>query len=334
MPWWIGGGPVTMPIATVFSDVVAHDAALQLLDAALARQRLAPAYLFCGPRGVGRRLVALRFLEALLSGSGAGDPRLRRRLAARNHPDLLVVEPTYLDQGVLLSEAEAEEKGLKKRGLPQVRLEQVRALSRFVARRPVEGRCCVLIDGAEHMNEAAANALLKTLEEPGDALLVLLAPGRESLLPTIVSRCQVVNFRRLPAAAMEEVLMREASGTGDDPPELLALAAGSPGELLRHRRAWLELDPFDPETLDQGMGSIREALELARSVVEALDVDQQLWLIGWWQQRLWGQVHTAPGQTRARMELLNRLQRLLRGYVQPRLAWEVSLLNMVAMQRL
>lgn len=334
MPSSIDGAPVTTPIAKVFSDVVAHDAALQLLHAALERQRPAPAYLFCGPRGVGRRLVALRFLEALLSGDGAGDARLRRRLAARNHPDLLVVEPTYLDQGMLLSQAEAEERGLKKRGLPQLRLEQVRSLSRFVARRPVEGRCCVLIDGAEHMNEAAANALLKTLEEPGDALLVLLAPGRDSLLSTIVSRCQVVNFRRLPAAAMEQVLTRQASGMGEDPPELLALAAGSPGELLNHRRAWLALDPFDPLTLDQDIRSIRQALELARSVVEALDVDQQLWLISWWQQRLWRQVHLETGQTQVKIQLLNRLQRLLRGYVQPRLAWEVSLLNMVAMQRL
>ena len=321
---------MTTPIAPVFSDVVAQDAVLQQLQAGLLRQRPAPAYLFCGPHGVGRRLVALRFLEALLSGDPAGDARLRRRLQERNHPDLLIAEPTYLDQGMLLTQAEAEEKGLKKRGLPQLRLEQVRALSRFVARRPVEGRCCVLVDGAEHMNEAAANALLKTLEEPGQALLILLAPGRDSVLSTIVSRCQVMNFRRLSAQAMEQVLTRQGLWTGDDPPELLALAAGSPGELLHHKRAWLALDPFDPECLDQGIRDIRQALDLARSVVETLDLDQQLWLIGWWQQRLWRSVHVEPGRIQAQMVLLDRLRRQLGGYVQPRLAWEVGLFNSLA----
>ena len=135
-------------------------------------------------------------------------------------------------------------KALKKRGLPQLRLEQVRDVGRFLARNPLEGqRSCALLDGVERLNEAAANALLKTLEEPGGGLLVLLAPSRNHVLSTILSRCQVVHFRSLSPAALQQVLMGLGNTGEEDSPELLALAAGSPGELLRHRQQWQALDP-------------------------------------------------------------------------------------------
>ena len=215
---------------TVFADVIGQAQAVELLQAGLEKQRLAPAYLFCGPHGVGRRRTALRFLEAILSGHRQGDPLQRRRLEEGNHPDLLVVEPTYTSQGRLLNAAEADSQGLKKRGLPQVRLEQVRDVGRFLARNPLEGqRSCALLDGVERLNESAANALLKTLEEPGGGLLVLLAPSRNHVLPTILSRCQVVNFRSLSPAALQQVLLGAGNLEAEDPPELLALAAGQPG---------------------------------------------------------------------------------------------------------
>lgn len=92
--------------APLFAGVVGHGRALQLLCATLAADRLAPAYLFAGPEGVGRSLVARRFIEGL-SGAGLnGDLGLRRRLELGNHPDLLWVEPTY------------SEKASKRRGCP------------------------------------------------------------------------------------------------------------------------------------------------------------------------------------------------------------------------
>ena len=313
---------------TVFADVIGQEKPVDLLQASLEKQRLAPAYLFCGPHGVGRRRTALRFLEAVLSGRLEGDPAQRRRLEDGNHPDLLVVEPTYSSQGRLLTAAEAEDQGLKKRGLPQVRLEQVRDVSRFLARNPLQGqRSCALLDGMERLNEAAANALLKTLEEPGKGLLVLLAPSRNHVLSTILSRCQVVNFRALSPAAMEQVLRGLERSEEADPPELLALAAGSPGELLRHRQAWQALEPDQRELLEQPLQTPHQALSLARTIADRLDLEQQLWLIGWWQQHLWRQGHGQPSVTQARVQDLERLHRQLRGYVQPRLAWEVTLLG-------
>ena len=313
---------------TVFADVIGQAPAVDLLQASLKQQRLAPAYLFCGPHGVGRRRTALRFLEAVLCGHLQGDPVQRRRLEEGNHPDLLVVEPTYSNQGRLLSAAEADAQGLKKRGLPQLRLEQVRDVGRFLARRPLAGqRSCTLLDGVERLNEAAANALLKTLEEPGGGLLVLLAPSRNHVLSTILSRCQVVNFRALSPEAMEQVLGRMEQPEEADPPELLALAAGSPGELLRHRQVWHALEPDQRQLLEQPPDTPRQALAVAREIAEGLDLEQQLWLIGWQRQRLWRQGCGQPSLLQEQMEDLERLHRQLRGYVQPRLAWEVTLLR-------
>ena len=88
-------------MADLFGDLIGQPQAVALLTASMQRQRLAPAYLFSGPDGVGRRLAALRFLEGILAGL-AGSAPLRRRLEEGNHPDLLWVEPTYQHQGQLI----------------------------------------------------------------------------------------------------------------------------------------------------------------------------------------------------------------------------------------
>jgi len=321
----------TSACRTVFADVIGQAQAVELLQASLEKQRLAPAYLFCGPHGVGRRRTALRFLEAILGGCVQGDPVQRRRLEEGNHPDLLTVEPTYSSQGRLLTAAEADGEGIKKRGLPQLRLEQVRDVGRFLARKPLAGqRSCALLDGVERLNEAAANALLKTLEEPGGGLLVLLAPSRNHVLSTILSRCHVVNFCALSPAAVQQVLLDSEDTEKEDPPELLALAAGSPGELLRHRQQWQALDPDQRELLEQPLETPLQALTLARDIAERLDIEQQLWLVGWWQQHLWRRWCGQPSFIQARVWDLERLHRQLRGYVQPRLAWEATLLGALA----
>mgnify|MGYP003348590743 FL=1 len=325
----------------LFADLVGQGQAVALLAAALQQQRLAPAYLFSGPEGVGRRLGALRFLEGVIT-AGAVDPSLRRRLQAGNHPDLLWVEPTYSEKGQLVPLSQAAAAGISRKAPPQLRLEQVRAVSQFLARRPVEApRCLVVIEAVEAMAEGAANALLKTLEEPGDGLLILLSAAPDRLLSTIRSRCQTIPFARLTAADVELVLGRvpppaedpdadpDAAAPPADPPELLELAAGSPGALLAHRRQWRALPPELPPRCAALLAAVdarvkpQEALALARDLSEALEVEEQLWLLDWWQLRLWRQRPDASQQRR-----LETLRRQLRAYVQPRLAWEVALLDL------
>ena len=415
-----GGGE---GVASLFGDLVGQPRAVGLLEAALRQRRVAPAYLFAGPEGVGRRLAALRFLEGLVVGEGVeGDAAVRRRLAQGNHPDLLWVEPTYSHQGKLVPASQAEAEGVNRRTPPQLRLEQIRDVSRFLSRRSVEARgAMVVLEAAEAMAEAAANALLKTLEEPGDGLLILISAAPDRLLSTIRSRCQQIPFRRLEPRQLRQVLARQGAGpidgaggkgaageggvagdgaagksgvaraggcrdgaagagaardggsagagggrdgaagksgadrdggsagdgglagaggaagdggaTGDglarddDPPELLELAAGSPGALLEHRRQWRGL----PEGLAERLGALPSdplsALALARDLSEALDGDQQLWLLNWLQLSRWRR-QPRP----AELERLEQLRRQLRSHVQPRLAWEVALLELAGLK--
>jgi len=337
-------------MAELFADLLGQERAVALLQAAIVQRRLAPAYLLAGPEGVGRSLAALRFLEGVLAGPG-GSAHERRRLAEGNHPDLLWMEPTYSDKGELIPASKAEALGVNRRTLPQMRLEQIREVSRFLARRPVEAPgCLVVLEGVEAMAEGAANALLKTLEEPGAGLILLITAAPEQLLGTIRSRCQQIPFMRLAPGPLQAVLQRCAADRPPqsdphsdhqsdphsdhqsdpqpdpeqgDPPELLELAAGSPGALLRHRRQWRALPLGMGERL---MGLAPEplaALELARELSELLDGEQQLWLIDWWQLALWRR-HADPLPLRR----LERLRQQLRAYVQPRLAWEVALLDL------
>ncbi|MBM5806372.1 MAG: DNA polymerase III subunit delta' [Cyanobacteria bacterium M_surface_10_m2_179] len=314
----------------LFNGLLGQPQATTLLLAALERQRLAPAYLFCGPDGVGRSIAARRFLEGVIAGPG-GSAAVRRRLQEGNHPDLLWVEPTYSEKGQLVPVSQAEAAGISRKALPQLRLEQVRAVSQFLARRPVEApRCLVVIEAVEAMAEGAANALLKTLEEPGDGLLILLSAAPDRLLSTIRSRCQAIPFARLGPAELQQVLAAHGQpGEAADPLELLELAAGSPGALLEQRQQWLALpDGLAQRCIDlvglqqRAVGAV-EALTLARDLSEALDVEQQLWLLEWWQLRLWRLHHDASQQRR-----FERLRQQLRAYVQPRLAWEVALLEL------
>ena len=309
-------------MSALFEDLIGQPLAVDLLSAALAQGRVAPAYLFAGPEGVGRQLAAVRFLEGLLA-DAQPSARERRRLLERNHPDLLWVEPTYQHQGRLLTRTEAEEAGLSRRTPPQLRLEQIRDIGRCLARQPVEAkRGMVVIEAAEAMAESAANALLKTLEEPGHGVLILLTSAPERLLSTIRSRCQLIRFLRLNPEAMAQVLER-AGAQAQDAPELLALAAGSPGALIDHRRSLASVPEELVQRLDALPATPMEALALARDLCEALDGEQQLWLISWWQHRLW-----RNGSSAVMLKRLDRLRSQLLSFVQPRLAWEVALLDL------
>lgn len=320
----------------LFDALLGQSRAVALLEAALAQRRIAPAYLFAGPDGVGRRFAALRFLEGVIrlapqqNEATQAPVGLRRRLQQGNHPDLLWVEPTYQHQGRLVRASEAEAEGVSRRAAPQIRLEQVREVSRFLARHPVEAPGpLVVLESAEAMAEGAANALLKTLEEPGEGLLILISAAPEQLLSTIRSRCQQIPFVRLAPELVQTVLagLSEAGALAQadprDPPELLELAAGSPGALLEQRRRWREL----PEGLALRLLALRadpmEALTLARELCEALDGEQQQWLLNWWQLALWRR--RGPADDLRRLE---RLRAQLRAHVSPRLAWEVALLQL------
>lgn len=310
-----------------FADLVGQPQAVELLSAAIRRDRIAPAYLFAGPQGVGRQQAAQAFLEALLCPPGPQQQRQLHRLRQGNHPDVLWLEPTYLHQGKPLTRAQIAAAGAQlPKSRPQIRLEQIRELARFVGRSPlIAPRTIVVLTEAETMAEAAANGLLKTLEEPGQATLILIAPSPNALLPTLVSRCQHVPFRRLSDEQMALVLARVGKAEILKHPQILAMAQGSPGAAIQH---WQQLHTVSPELLQnvaQPLASLRQALDLARQIDAGLDVEAQLWLIDYLQHCDWQQ----QGQP-ARLRVLEQARQPLLNHAQPRLVWEVTLMALLS----
>ncbi|MFM7427552.1 MAG: DNA polymerase III subunit delta' [Elainella sp.] len=305
-----------------FSPLIGQPDAIELLSRAVSLGRIAPAYLFVGAEGVGKRLAAQGFAQLLLA-PDPNSPVALSRIQQRNHPDLFWVEPTYNHQGKLVSATEAADLGIKRRSAPEIRLEQIREVARFLSRPPLEApRSLVVLEAAESMAEAAANGLLKTLEEPGRATLILLAPSPASLLPTLVSRCQQIPFRRLDQTALAQVLTQVGQADLLQHPEVLALAQGSPGAAIEQWQ-FLQTVPADLLAhLTQLPASLRDLLELARSLDQSLDPETQLWLLDYLQQCYWQQ-----GQPN-RLPPLENARRYLQQYVQPRLVWEVTLMGL------
>jgi len=212
-----------------FTGILGQDRNIAVLQRSLASGKIAHAYLFEGIEGCGKGTVARAFIEAVFCGheEGCGTCPSCRKVAAGQHPDLHRLEP----DGAF------------------IKIDQVRELQRQLSLRPHEApRKACLISTAERLNAAAANALLKTLEEPpGDALLILLTSQVGAMLPTVLSRCQVLHFPALPEETIAELLRR-----GGTEPEAARIAASLAGgsldqalaigsaEALAERRSFLE----------------------------------------------------------------------------------------------
>jgi len=227
-----------------FETFPEQDEAKRLLRAALA-EGPAHAYLLHGPRGVGKRRAAVAFAGELL-----GDPD---RVARNVHPDLYILEPLG----------------------DQIRIDPIRELRRDLHMRPFESeRRIYLILRAHLMNEDAADALLKDLEEPPPyAVIVLVADELGLLPPTIRSRCQLVSFRRLSQRAIKaflssrglqgeplEAFARVAAGRLDRAERLLDTDAGERRANLIELARSVYLDPqFDPGRASRSVTDIAQA---------------------------------------------------------------------------
>jgi DNA polymerase III subunit delta' len=322
---------------TQFSSTLRGQAqAVEILTQSVAKHRLAPAYLFHGADGIGKSLAAKCFIELIFSGvdsnssAQVADPATQaaqlltqQKLRQGNHPDVLWVAPTYKHQDKLYSAAEAAAAGVKKKAPPQIRIE----ISRFLARPPLLGeRSVIAIEQAETMPEGAANALLKTLEEPGRATIITIATSVESLLPTIVSRCQQVPFHRLDRALMTEILTDLGQTEILDRPEILGLAQGSPGAALA---IWEQFQSLPPDLLDR-LAKLpftrQQGLELASQIDRDLDSAEQLWLVDYLQYTYWQHYRIAQ-----MVEVFEQARSHLLAYVQPRLVWECTLMKIAGM---
>jgi DNA polymerase III subunit delta' len=307
------------------STLVGQAPAVEILTRSIVKQRLAPAYLFYGADGIGKSLAARCFIESIFCHEVPENQQalIKQKLHQGNHPDVLWVAPTYNHQGKLYSAAEATAAGIKRKTPPQIRIEQIREIGRFLARPPLLGdRSVIAIEQAETMPEAAANALLKTLEEPGKATIIAIASSVESLLPTIVSRCQQVPFHRLDRTLTIEVLTKLGKTEILERSEIVGLAQGSPGAAIA---IWEQLQALPADLLDRSTNlplSRRQGLELATNIDRDLDSVEQLWLVDYLQYIYWQKYRAAN-----LVETLEQTRSQLLAYVQPRLVWECTFLK-------
>jgi len=197
-------------------NLVGHSWAVDLLRRHVANGEARHAYLFSGPPGLGRRTLAVHLAQALnctnppAPGEFCGQCRDCRQIAAMQHPDMAVVQ--------------AENEG------GTLKVDQVRAVQHSLSLKPYQSKYRVaLFLRFQEANDNAANALLKTLEEaPAHAILLLTADTPESLLPTIISRCEILRLRPLRVEEVESMLA--AKGVEADRARLLAhISGGRPG---------------------------------------------------------------------------------------------------------
>lgn len=236
----------------------------------------AHALLLTGPQGVGQFELAMTLAQAWLceAAAGAAPPcgvcASCHLVQAHSHPDLLVLLPEALQLALGWGAAdgdEATERASKAKPSQELKVDAVRRAVGFAQTTSARGRCkVVVLHPAERMNGIAANALLKTLEEPsGDARFLLSCAAPDALPPTVRSRCQNVAMQLPPAA--QAIAWLEAQGVADAP-VLLAAAGGQPQEALVWSREgiaatlWTRL----PWIVAQGQTQTFAAWPLARTL--------------------------------------------------------------------
>ena len=203
-----------------WQNVIGHTEKIRQIKKIIAEEKFPHAVLFSGVEGIGKKKIAENCAAVLLcenpeGGEPCGVCQNCKLMSAGSHPDFYLVEP----------EATKTTRNIK--------IGQIRALQAEAALRPVQSeRRVILIDGAEFINNAAANCLLKTLEEPpSQTIFILTTANRAGLLLTLRSRCRTINFDKLTAEQIKsELLKREI--LSDKAEKISIIADGSLGRAL------------------------------------------------------------------------------------------------------
>jgi DNA polymerase III subunit delta' len=215
------------------TEFFGHAAEETALLAAYRSGRVPHAFLIAGPQGIGKATLAYRMARFVLAHPEPASPEVQaanslavdasdpvaRRVTARAQPDLLVLERTFNDKGVLHK---------------QIAVEDIRRTVTFFGSTAGEGGWRIaIVDAVDDLNRAGANALLKVLEEPPErALLLLVSHSAARVLPTLRSRCRILTLRPLADAEVARAVAAAIGADADDP-QVAAAAAAAEGSVAR-----------------------------------------------------------------------------------------------------
>ena len=187
----------------MFKNILGQQKAVLSLQAQLRTNRIAQAYLFAGPEGVGRKKTAIEVAKALNCRNKeqiepCDECPSCRKIDKNIHPDVHLIDFAW--QAGLLEEKPEQQ--------TQIKIDVIREIQREISLKRFEGNYKVfIIDQAEKMSQSAMNCLLKTLEEPPEnSLLILVTTSQDMLTQTIISRCQIIKFNRLMDSVVHKIL--------------------------------------------------------------------------------------------------------------------------------
>ena len=254
-----------------FKDIKGQDRAIEFFSSSVNKQRLAHAYLFLGPKGLGKTLLAKNLAKFLNCENPIKDEALFvdccdaciscRKIDDSNHPDVRWIES-----------------GRSKK----ISIDAIRLAQKGISLKSYEGKFKVLIIlQADEMTGEAANSLLKTLEEPSaNSLIILTCDSSDGLLPTIISRCQIIRFYPLSLERLKEILTSDYKIKSDEVHSFSAQAEGSIGRALnlkdqdslgKKNRLIKQVCQSGPGLSASNIFSVKDKKELANQIRHLLD---------------------------------------------------------------
>ncbi len=309
-------------------NLLVNEEVNKYLETVINKGLFANGYIFFGPEGLGKQRTALQFVKRIFQKYTAND-NLDKKINNNNHPDLLVIEPTYSFKSKTKQSTDSE---ILKKNAGVIKIDQIRNIKIFLGHKSLESeKKIVIISDAHLFNEAASNCLLKILEEPSNGIFILLTSKLDLLIDTIKSRCQQIRFKSFSCNQIESFLKENFNPIDLEiykkcnMQDLINSSNGSLGKILNNIETWNSLSNEIKNKLDFPLNDNLEILKVSKLISDELEIHQQIFLVNLLQQIWWRKTKNINIITK-----LEKLHTHIKNYIQPRLAWEITLLEIAS----